>query len=557
MSDPLYDEDLVNLGYLKRIVEEAEENLSSGVSKNYGSKPNPPYHKGDTWIDGSKVYTCINSRGIGLYTDSDWVTESGAKEEAEKKNKIYLTTPNNYQVGDMWILQSDNDHKSGKKGEILITTAGRKEYNEDDWINMLSYGNISSINELSNNIYESIGTIGITKTSGILKIMYSDEIPASANSDDLWYVTEYVSTYQEGNLYKYNGSTWELVNNEDITSIFAEANQSVLTTDGKIQIYYSDKDEVTGMSIGDLCSDNDNLYRYNGTKWVPVYDIKVENIIRDLSTVTARTVSINTDLGEISQTVSEVTTVTDNLTGQVETINEEISNIRQTQNEWEANFKKTGGNNLFFYDLDLWTAYSGMEEIYDNTEIISNSVSGKGYLINAGTSSQEIAVQNGFYTISFNYKKIGSELTTVIIRINGEQTELTETEWTEFEKTIEVTTNSIKFEIVGTENNVLLLTDLLGTVGKEKEVWTQNPNEIRTDTVTIGKGIKVESSEKETLLKIDADGTRVFNINNNEVVAEFTSYGMKSKDLRVDGQAQISGVLIQQVGNQTWFSSLL
>ena len=129
MNEPKYDEDNVNLGYLKKVISNTEDNISkeySDVSRHYASKPQPPYHKGDTWIDGNIVYTCINDREIGIYNDEDWVTESGAKEEAERKSKTFLTQPVNYNVGDMWILQSDTDHKAGKKGEILVAVNGRK-----------------------------------------------------------------------------------------------------------------------------------------------------------------------------------------------------------------------------------------------------------------------------------------------------------------------------------------------------------------------------------------------------------------------------------------------
>ena len=114
MLEPKYDEDTVNLGYLKKVISDTEEGIDNtykNVSRHYASRPQPPYYKGDTWIDGDIVYTCINTRTIGLYQDSDWVTESGAKTEAETKNKTYLTQPSNYRPGDMWILQSDEVKK--------------------------------------------------------------------------------------------------------------------------------------------------------------------------------------------------------------------------------------------------------------------------------------------------------------------------------------------------------------------------------------------------------------------------------------------------------------
>lgn len=567
MSEPVYDEDLVNLGYLNKTISNTEKNINKeyeNVSRHYGSKPQPPYNKGDTWIDGAIVYICVKSREIGLYTDSDWITESGAKAEAESKNKTYLSKPSNYNVGDMWILQSDDDHKAGKKGEILITTAGRKDYDENDWVNMLGYGDIASINKVSKDLNNAINRIEDVEKSikdGLLTTFYQDTIPETIHIGDLWYVTGDTEGYTQGKIYRYDGTLWTILDDPEIQKAFDEANEARIIADGKIQSFYSEIVPTGDIGVGDLwidLSNNNQLYRYNGTNWESVYDTRVEQVIKKLDEVTERTVSVETDLGEIKQIVEETTITTDGLTGTVESINQEISIIKQTQESWESSFKKTGGNNLFSYDLDLWTSYSGIKEEYSDDEIIFNSVSGKGYLVGSGTSIQEINVQNDIYTISFKYKKIGPELANASVKINDKEYLLTKTDWAEFVQTIEVTTNHIKIEIISDTNDNLYLTDLLATLGSEKQVWTQNPNEIRTDTVTIGKGIKVESTEKETFTKIDADGTRIYNKNNlADPVTEFTKKGTETEELIVKGQAEISGILIKQVGNQVWISSLL
>lgn len=558
MSEPVYDEDLVNLGYLKRKISETEDNINgeySNVSRHYGSQPVPPYYKGDTWVDGNIVYTCINTRLVGLYTASDWTTESGAMQKAESKNKIYLSQPSNYSVGDMWILQSDNDHKAGKKGDILITTVGRQTYNEDDWISMLGYGSIASINEILGNINEAVDTLELTKESGILTIAYTDSVPV-LNENDLWYVINDTENYLKGELYKYSNGTLIKITDENIVNAFAEASQSNITVDGKIQIFYEDREDITTMTLGDICNENGILYRYNGTKWVEVYDTKLQETIKNLNTITQRLVNITTDLGTINQTVSETITTMDELTGDIVSINEEISNIKQTQESWTAEFKHTGGNNLFYYDLALWQAYSGVEE-YSDTEFKNNTVSGRGYLIGSGSSKQSIEVPNGMYTISFKYKKIGSELTNASVKINGTEYSLTETSWTDFVKTIEITTNHIEVEFTADTNDTLYIADLMGNAGTEANIWTQNPNETRTDTVKIGKGIQVDSSETNTYTRIDADGNRTYNKTTGERVAEMTDKGVYAKEIECVGQAQIAGVLIQQIGDQTWFSSLL
>ena len=338
MTEPKYDEDAVNLGYLKKVIFDTEENIEDtykNVSRHYASKPNTPYYKGDTWIDGNIVYTCINSREIGLYTDSDWTTESGAKQEAESKNKTYLTQPSNYSAGDMWILQSDNDHKAGKKGEILISSAGRKEYNENDWTNMLGYGTIKSINEVSNNLNNAINRIGNVEEAiqdGIIITFYQSSIPEAKHVGDLWYVTDELEGYIKGKIYRYDGTSWVVLNDPAIQEAFDEANEARLVADGKIQSFYSNTEPTENMGVGDLWIDlanNNQLYRYNGTNWVAVYDTRINDLVTSVDSVTERVTTIETDLGEIDLKVQENTTT-------ITTIEGNVNNITNTQAQSEG-----------------------------------------------------------------------------------------------------------------------------------------------------------------------------------------------------------------------------
>lgn len=326
MGEPVYDEDIVNLGYLKKVIEEAEENLQlpENISKNYATQPSPPYYVGDTWIDGNIVYTCINTRLIGSYTESDWVTETGAKEEAESKNKVYFTQPTNYRVGDMWILQSDNDHKAGIKGQILVATQNRTEYNENDWVNQLSYGSITSINEVANNLNDAINRIGTVEEAiedGIIITFYQDTIPEAKHTGDLWYVTEDIETYIKGKLYRYNGVTWQLLDDPEIEKAFEEANEARLVADGKIQSFYSATEPTENMGVGDLWIDTDNnnkLHRYNGTIWVSVYDTRIDELVETTEKTSKTVTELQTDLGEITARVSTTETTLTTMSGKVD-----------------------------------------------------------------------------------------------------------------------------------------------------------------------------------------------------------------------------------------------
>lgn len=347
--EPRYDEDIVNLGYLKKTIDNSEKNIKKQVNKTYGSKPNPPYYKGDTWVDQNTVYTCINTREIGTYNENDWVSESGAKEEAQNKNKTFLTKPSKYNVGDMWILQTDNDHKAGKRGEILVAITGRSAYNESDWVNQLSYGGISSINEVSkrlNNAINRIGNVEGAIEDGIIITFYQDTVPEAKHIGDLWYVTDTLEGYTKGKLYRYDGTDWSILDDPEITQAFEKANEATLIADGKIQSFYSDEEPTEDVGVGDLwinTAEQNKLHRYNGTKWIEVYDTRIDDVITGIDTITKRNVQITTDLGQITQRVSETETklnndylTTEQINAENQTIKEDIDFIKKQQTTVET-----------------------------------------------------------------------------------------------------------------------------------------------------------------------------------------------------------------------------
>lgn len=347
--EPRYDEDIVNLGYLKKTIDNSEKNIKKQVNKTYGSKPNPPYYKGDTWVEQNTVYTCINTRGIGTYDENDWVSESGAKEEAQSKNKTFLTKPSKYNVGDMWILQTDNDHKAGKRGEILVAITGRVKYNKSDWVNQLSYGSISSINEVSeglNNAINRIGNVEGAIKDGIIITFYQDTVPEAKHIGDLWYVTDMLEGYTKGKLYRYDGNDWSILDDPEITQAFEKANEATLIADGKIQSFYSDEEPTEDVGVGDLwinTAEQNKLHRYNGTNWIEVYDTRIDDVITGIDTITKRNVQITTDLGQITQRVSETETklnndylTTEQINAENQTIKEDIDFIKKQQTTVET-----------------------------------------------------------------------------------------------------------------------------------------------------------------------------------------------------------------------------
>lgn len=238
---------------------------------------------------------------------------------------------------------------------------------------------------------------------------------------------------------------------------------------------------------------------------------------------------------------------------------ERVNQIEQTVEGWSQKLSTTGGNNIFKYAKEFWQGETEKDkanlEEYTDTDLQQNSISGIGYIVNKGTSKQKIQVKNDNYVISFKYKKL-VELAIGYILLNGTQYDLTATEWTEMVITENIDTSEVDFEIISDTDNAFKICDLMGSIGTEKQVWTQNPNETRTDTVKIGKGIQVNSNVMNTYTRIDADGNRTFNSATGEVVMEATDKGVKSKEV-IANVAQIGGILVQEIDGQTWISSLL
>lgn len=226
-----------------------------------------------------------------------------------------------------------------------------------------------------------------------------------------------------------------------------------------------------------------------------------------------------------------------------------------------AEFKQTGGSNLFLnsigdFGTDNW---EGSIRVANSTDILrhSNSPSGNCFNLQNGTAKQTVFVKNGTFTISFTYKKL-INLAECKVKINGTEYSLTELSYTDFEVTLDIVDNNITFEMTGDTNNSCYIIDLLLNNGNQKQPWTPNANEIVSGAVKANSsGLQITSNTKNTKLVAGADGVRIENVVNGDTVAEFTDTGTETEDLVVKEKAQISGLLIQQVGKQIWLSSLL
>ncbi len=233
---------------------------------------------------------------------------------------------------------------------------------------------------------------------------------------------------------------------------------------------------------------------------------------------------------------------------------DKIAKLEATIEGLKVDVSVKGGQNIFSYAKENWD--EDIDEI-STTDIKQNSVSGLGYLLVVGTTKQVVQVKNGEYTISFLYKNINRLANaSVIINDVTYALEYSNNDWIEFVQTIEVKSNSISISFVTDTNNAIFIADLMGNLGTVAMTWSQNANETYTDSVKIGKGVEVRSSTNNTYTRMDADGTRIYNARTNQISTQFTEEGTDTDYLKAN-KAEIAGALIQKVGSQIWFSSLL
>lgn len=260
----------------------------------------------------------------------------------------------------------------------------------------------------------------------------------------------------------------------------------------------------------------------------------------------------------INATVTKVSQTMDDLNETVLSQAVTIEDLQITVDGLKNQLSTSGGNNMIRNSVGIFgnEYWEGTVVGLTNTDIKVNNISQNAIYLQDGSIMQEIlTLKNGYYNISFNYKKLSSSA-NCSVKINDETIELTSLTWDTIERNLEIYDNYFRIEFISDSNNACYISDLLLIIGEAKQAWTQNINETTTDTVTIGQGIRVDSSSTNTYTRIDSDGNRTFNKATNEVVMEATDKGISAENLVVRTQAEITGILQQKVSDQVWVTLL-
>ena len=226
-----------------------------------------------------------------------------------------------------------------------------------------------------------------------------------------------------------------------------------------------------------------------------------------------------------------------------------------------TNIYRTSGGANIFRNTGLWyTENNGFEFWSGSLDVMDDmsSASSTAMLLQNDTASQTIdGIPNGKYTISFKYEKLNQTAALQVLINNVDySSELTNGLFGENGVTIDVSTNTISISFICDTANGYKIYELMGNRGEAPLLWTQYPNEVRTDTVSIGKGITITSTTSNATFKANADGIRIENLQKN-TTTNFLDDGMETENATIKKQAKISGALHTIVGSQTWISGIL
>lgn len=234
-------------------------------------------------------------------------------------------------------------------------------------------------------------------------------------------------------------------------------------------------------------------------------------------------------------------------------------------------FSEAGGKNIFrntglwFPDTeqDTYEFWQGKAKKGNNDNATLNS----SILLQSGVLKQEQEVPNGNYSVSFYYKKL-NPVATASVTINDKAYPLDSTETKQFYTgeqdedgnyivlPLNVTSKHLSISFTTDVNNSVEIYDLMINKGSVKLAYSQNENEVTTDTVNISKGITITSSVTDAKLKANADGIKILNRNTDEKITEFTDKGMTTKEAIIEEEANICKAFFFDAGDQTWITRL-
>lgn len=401
---------------------------------------------------------------------------------------------------------------------------------------------------------------------------------------------------------------WHKLTDSDITEALALANVAKDTADSKRRVFLNQP--IPPYDSGDFWLNNNELYICQVSKETGEYeendfidslkytdDTYAKQVENELTIVSGKVTTIEEGIDEIKTTIEENKYFVDS-EGNEQLISESMSEVTQTLDSVEISiedfktnveenysttsdleqlrvdlengvtntFSTSGGSNLIRNSALLFEESEGIFEYWEGSvkrnDEENSSETGTALLIQKNKCSQKIEALVGDYYLSFKYKKL-IELSTLSVFLNGVEYQLiAENDESaingiqEYELPFGIDNPNITIEFVSNTDNGVEIYDLMLNKGSIKAMYSQHQNEITTNTVRIGKGLQVESTSTNTITKIDSDGQRTLNKTTNEIVNKNTDTGTYTKTLKVEEEAEINRLFIQEVDGQVWITGL-
>lgn len=316
------------------------------------------------------------------------------------------------------------------------------------------------------------------------------------------------------------------------------------------------------------------------------YASKVEKRIKNTEII------VNKQEGVITSLTEETNVIKNELNNNYYTISQTNEMIQSSSEGVTNTFSEAGGNNVL-RNTGLWFEDNSKKEyLYPSLTLFPsptlflkadshweywNGYAKKGkndkaslyssIILQKGFFKQDQEVPNGNYTISFFYTKLNS-FSNPTVTINDNTYDLDKEETTQFitgkqdengnylTMPLEVTSGHIAITFYTDINDSVEIYDLMANRGTVKLAYSQNENEVTTDTVNISKGITITSNVSDTRFKANSDGIRILNKNSEKIITDFTDKGLTTKEAIIEDEATIVKTLVQDIDNQTWFTRI-
>ena len=286
---------------------------------------------------------------------------------------------------------------------------------------------------------------------------------------------------------------------------------------------------------------------YEDNSWISISDYT-----GDIDFIKGEISSLNTSLeleqGKIEALVKDSTI---EINGEETKVKETVENMILGLDGLTNTLKTTSSNNLIRDSIGCFNdgSWQGNYSLDATAETRYRNQYGYALLLKNNSLKQQVNVANGVYTLSFVYKKLVN-LANVKLLINGDEFILSNNDYTEFKHTFEISDGYITIVFECDTDNACPIINLMLNKGDEKMEWSLNSNETWSDTVKIGRGVRISSIGTDVEFVALADIIGFMN-KQGEYITIFDSDGIVTNTAVIKNKAAIVNLLIQNINDQT------